>query len=63
MMNGVTRCLLHPLSILCSDKRGVTAVEYGVIAALIVVVCITALQLVGGNLNTSFSTLASAVPR
>ena len=44
------------------DKKGVTAVEYGVIAALIIVVCITAISLIGTRLNVAFSTIGSQLP-
>ena len=40
------------------DKRGVTAMEYGLIAALIAVVIITSLTAVGSSLSTMFSTIA-----
>jgi pilus assembly protein Flp/PilA len=43
------------------DDAGATAIEYGLIAALIAVVIIGAVQLVGSNLNTTFSTIASKV--
>ena len=43
------------------DEKGVTAVEYGVIAALIIVVCIAAITTVGTNLNTTFSTIGSSL--
>ncbi len=36
------------------DESGATAIEYGLIAALIAVVLIGALQLVGTNLNEKF---------
>ena len=51
------------LANLGKDKKGVTAVEYGVIAALIIVVCIVAITTIGTNLNTTFSTVGSAVSR
>ena len=44
-----------------SDEQGATAIEYGLIAALIAVVIITALIAVGNNLNTTFSKVSSAV--
>ena len=44
-----------------SDKRGVTAMEYGLIAALIAVVIITAVQGIGTNLNTTFGTVQTAL--
>ncbi|EKZ99316.1 Flp family type IVb pilin [Cupriavidus metallidurans] len=41
------------------DDDGVTAIEYGLIAALIAVVIIASVQLVGTNLSSIFSTIAS----
>jgi pilus assembly protein Flp/PilA len=41
------------------DKRGVTAIEYGLIAALIAIAAITMMALVGTNLTNTFSTIAS----
>jgi len=43
------------------DESGATAIEYGLIAALISVVIITVLTAIGGNLNTKFSSVASAL--
>ena len=40
------------------DEEGVTAIEYGLIAALIAVVIITAVALIGTNLNTVFNKIA-----
>jgi pilus assembly protein Flp/PilA len=37
------------------DEAGATAIEYGLIAALIAVAAITALQGVGNELNTTFT--------
>lgn len=39
------------------EEDGVTAIEYGLIAALIAVVIVGAVQLVGGSLNTVFTTV------
>ena len=39
------------------DEDGVTAIEYGIIAALIIVVCLVAIGTVGTNLNTTFTTV------
>jgi pilus assembly protein Flp/PilA len=41
------------------DDRGVTAIEYGLIAALIAVVIIGAVTLVGGELETTFTTIST----
>jgi pilus assembly protein Flp/PilA len=43
------------------DNAGVTAIEYGLIAALVAVVCIAAWSLLGTHLSTEFSTIASSV--
>ena len=42
-----------------SDRSGATAIEYGLIAALISVVIIGAITLVGTNLSTVFQTVAT----
>ena len=43
------------------DDRGATAVEYGLMVALIAAVIIGAVTLLGGNLNTLFNTVAGAI--
>jgi pilus assembly protein Flp/PilA len=43
------------------DESGATAIEYGLIAALISVVCITALTNIGSNLNTKFTSIGTAL--
>lgn len=43
------------------DDQGVTAIEYGLIAALIAVVLIAALTLVGTNLTALFNRVAAAL--
>ncbi|HTJ55489.1 MAG TPA: Flp family type IVb pilin [Nitrosospira sp.] len=42
-----------------SEEDGVTAIEYGLIAALIAVMIIGGAQLVGENLLTTFNTIAT----
>lgn len=44
-----------------SDESGVTAIEYGVISALIAVVIIGAVGSVGTHLRTTFSSVASSL--
>jgi len=39
---------------LIRDNKGATAIEYGLIAALIAVAAITAMSNLGGQLNTTF---------
>ncbi|MEI7700838.1 MAG: Flp family type IVb pilin [Planctomycetia bacterium] len=43
------------------SEDGPTAVEYAVMLALIVVVCIAAVGTVGSNANTKFSAVGSAL--
>jgi len=44
---------------LLRDEGAATAIEYGLIAALIAVAAIAALQLVGTNLSSTFSNIAT----
>jgi pilus assembly protein Flp/PilA len=44
-----------------NDESGATAIEYGLIVALIAVVVITAFTTLGKNLNSSVQTVANAV--
>jgi pilus assembly protein Flp/PilA len=46
---------------LAKDEAGVTAIEYGLIAALVAVVCIAAWSLLGTSLSTKFSAIAASV--
>jgi pilus assembly protein Flp/PilA len=43
------------------DESGATAIEYGLIAALIAVAIITALQLLGGNISARFREIATTI--
>jgi pilus assembly protein Flp/PilA len=43
------------------DESGATAIEYGLIAALIAVVIITGAKLLGNNLNNTFTNIAGNV--
>jgi pilus assembly protein Flp/PilA len=43
------------------NKKGVTMLEYGLIAALIAVVSITALTNVGKNIATQFTAIATKI--
>jgi pilus assembly protein Flp/PilA len=47
---------------LWKDEEGATAVEYGLMVALIAVFIIGAVQLVGTNLEGTFQTVAAALP-
>ncbi len=43
------------------DESGASAVEYGLLVALIALVIITAVRALGTNLNNKFSTAGSAL--
>lgn len=44
---------------LLRDNRGATAIEYGLIAALIAVAAITAMTALGNQLSTTFSNVSN----
>ena len=46
---------------LIKNEEGATAIEYGLIAALIAVAAITALTTVGTQLNSTFSSVGSSL--
>ncbi len=52
---------IRSLKRFASDEGGVTAIEYGLIAALIAVVIIAAVTLIGTNLNLTFASVAAAL--
>lgn len=45
--------------VLAQDKRGVTAMEYGIIAALVAVVIIGAITTVGSKLDATFAAISA----
>ncbi|MBI1402741.1 MAG: Flp family type IVb pilin [Porphyrobacter sp.] len=44
---------------LLRDEQGATAIEYGLIAALIAVAAIVGMQALGGTLNETFSNVST----
>jgi len=44
------------------SEDGPTAVEYAVMLALIIIVCLTAIQAIGTNANATFNSVASKLP-
>ncbi len=46
---------------LIKNESGATAIEYGLIAALIAVVIITAVTTVGTNLKATFTTIGGSI--
>jgi len=59
LQKGVTMSTL--IQRFVRDQSGATAIEYGLIAALIAVVIIGAVQVVGTNLSTTFTTVATSI--
>ncbi len=57
----MTSRILTILENLRDDENGATAIEYGLIAAGISVVIITAVSLVGGGVTNTFNTIAAAL--
>ena len=53
---------INDLRALLRDERGVTAMEYGLLAGLIAVVIIGAVTTVGTSLSTTFTNVAAALP-
>ncbi|MBB3966239.1 MULTISPECIES: Flp family type IVb pilin [Rhizobium] len=45
-----------------ADRNGATAIEYGLIAALIATALITGVGAVSGQLNNIFTTIANQIP-
>lgn len=43
------------------SEDGPTAVEYAVMLALIVIVCLTAINSIGSNANTTFTNVANSL--
>lgn len=48
---------------IAGDNKGATAIEYGLIAALIAVAAITAMSNLGGKLSNTFTNVSSAMNR
>lgn len=52
---------MKTLSKFLKNESGATAIEYGLIAALISVVIIVAVSTLGGQLNKTFSSVSSSL--
>jgi pilus assembly protein Flp/PilA len=59
---ALMRQIRRTLTSLRINVRGVTALEYAMIASLIAVVCVTAVGGLGGQLSRMFSNIGNAVP-
>ena len=45
-----------------NEEEGATAVEYGLLVALIAAVIIATVVILGGQINTAFQTIVDALP-
>ena len=52
---------MHLIRRFLQDESAATAIEYGLIAALIAVVIITALSTIGTRLNTKFNSITTTL--
>ena len=59
-LNGVNKMTAKMIAFI-GDEDGATAIEYGLIAALVSVAAIGALTAMGGSLSTMFNTVSSAL--
>ena len=53
---------INNLRALISDERGVTAIEYGLIAGLVAVVIVGSITTLGTTLSTTFTAVSAALP-
>ena len=52
----------NTIAALITDRRGVTALEYGLIAGLVAVVIVTSVTSLGTKLAGTFTTIVAALP-
>ena len=53
--------MFKKFSAMVKDEKGQALAEYGLILALIAVICIIALQTLGGGVNNALTAIANAV--
>ncbi|MHA1151451.1 MAG: Flp family type IVb pilin [Alphaproteobacteria bacterium] len=53
--------MLKCFKLFCADESGATAIEYGLIAALVSVAAIGALTTMGNTLETLFTTVSNSM--
>ena len=62
MLNNLVNWIKAHLSDLPGDQRGVTVIEYTVLAALILLASIVLIDQVGGGIETAWTTISSYFP-
>ena len=58
---GLVERLRAELALIAADRKGVTTLEYGLLASLIAAVIVTAVTLLGSYVNGAFITIAGQV--
>lgn len=58
-MRKISKAIANALNI--TSEKGVTAIEYGLLASLIALAIIVSVALVGTNLNTIFNNIATKI--
>lgn len=58
MLSRITAFVLHHLD----DEEGATAVEYGMLVALIAAVIVGTVVTLGGQIDTAFNTIVTNLP-
>ena len=53
--------MMNFLKLIKNDDKGATAIEYGLIAALIAVAAITAMGTLGNNLGNTFNNVSNSL--
>jgi pilus assembly protein Flp/PilA len=53
--------MLRPIDRLRRDQKGAALVEYGILVGLIAVICIASVAIIGTQVSTAFSVIASAL--
>lgn len=61
MIRNLVNKVATRFKLVTTDEKGATAIEYGLLAALIAVIIIGAVRLVGTNLSTTFNKVASGL--
>jgi pilus assembly protein Flp/PilA len=51
--------IVKKINAFMGDRKGVTMLEYGILAALIAVVCIASVKTIGTDINTALQTVVT----
>lgn len=58
---SLLRRVAETANVFIHEDEGATMVEYGLMVALIAIVCILAISAIGTNLNSAFNDIASSL--